>query len=202
MSYLSFSSILYTEVYESRAGKGLDGKVGKIVGAGDTTNVDSAIFGMLADIVKMNINVFAASVVGGIIGEGKCTVVVTEKKGGARLEEAQFVEKKAEPDSFAAGLADSDILSVAGGAGNSLLLVEVSNAIRWATTKTNKGNIYRLASVSSRGKRMAYSTTGRWAAAMHGKSEFKILSSFNILTLETRLIVNRSSRLQSIPRSI
>ena len=63
------------------------------------------------------------SVVGEIIGESKCTIVVTEEKGGARLEEAQFIEKKTEPDSFVAGLTDSNILSVAGGASNSLLLM-------------------------------------------------------------------------------
>ena len=40
------------EAYESRAGKGLDEKVGEIVGAGDTTNVDGAVFNMLTDIVK------------------------------------------------------------------------------------------------------------------------------------------------------
>ena len=48
-----------TETFEGRLREGFCEGVGKIVGAGNTSNIDGAIVDAFSDVVIMHINVFA-----------------------------------------------------------------------------------------------------------------------------------------------
>ena len=67
---------------QRQAKKGLREGVSKVVGAGDTGNINGTFVNAFLDVVISNIDVFAAGVVGGVVREGHSTVVVTEKDGG------------------------------------------------------------------------------------------------------------------------
>lgn len=94
----------------------------QVVGAGDTGNVDGAFIDAFADVVVPNIDVFAASVMGGVVREGHGADVVAEKSGGIGGGQAKFTEEKTEPDRFPAGLTNGDVFGVCCGAGDGFLL--------------------------------------------------------------------------------
>jgi hypothetical protein len=58
-----------TETFKSRPRECFGEHIGKVIGAGDSTNVNSAIFGMFVDIMKTDVNVFAMHVMGGVISQ-------------------------------------------------------------------------------------------------------------------------------------
>ena len=76
------------EAFESRTRESLGEYVGEVICAGYAADVDSAILGAFTDIVEPDINVFAAGMVGGIIGKRKSAVVVAEQEGGTGSKKA------------------------------------------------------------------------------------------------------------------